>query len=89
MKKKILRIGLIALAVFVITLLLQFVNAFQNAEFFFYDSRMKKTADKFSASEDIILVLLDQASLDYALAHRNWTWPFPREAYAELVDFVF
>ncbi len=88
MKKKLLRIFLIAISVFAVTLFLQLLNVFQNAEFFFYDSRMNKTASKFPASEDIIVVLLDQASLDYANEHRAWSWPFPREAYAELVDFL-
>ncbi len=86
--KKIKRIFLISISVFAVTVFLQFINVFQNSEYFFYDSRMNKTANNFSASEDIILVLLDQDSLDYAAEHRNWSWPFPREAYAELVDFA-
>ncbi len=86
--KKITRILIILIAVFAITVLFHFFGLFTRAEFLFYDSRMRKTANKFSASDEIVLLLLDQNSLDYASEVRGWSWPWPREAYAEIVDFL-
>ena len=55
-----------------------------------YDLRVKLWADSsFSrASDDILVILLDQDSLDWAQKERGWGWPWPRQAYAEIVDFM-
>ena len=38
-------------------------------------------------NENIKVVLIDQASLDWgALPERGWSWPWPREVYAPLLD---
>ncbi|MDR0877561.1 MAG: adenylate/guanylate cyclase domain-containing protein [Treponema sp.] len=36
----------------------------------------------------MILVLLDQNSIDWANKERGWGWPWPRKAYAELVNYM-
>ena len=53
-----------------------------------YDLRINFFAGSSRRSEDIIVVLLDQESLDWAQRERGWGWPWPRAAYAELVDFM-
>ncbi|HNX36503.1 MAG TPA: adenylate/guanylate cyclase domain-containing protein [Kiritimatiellia bacterium] len=40
-----------------------------------------------SPSPDIKVVLLDQASLDWGTKEMGWSWPWPREVYAPLLDF--
>ena len=55
-----------------------------------YDFRINFNA-RISGSrfpEDIILVLLDQNSLDWAQQNRGWGWPWPRAAYAEFIDYM-
>lgn len=38
-------------------------------------------------SDRITLVLLDQESLDWARKERGWSWPWPREAYAQMTKY--
>lgn len=85
--KKIKRVFFISLPIFFLVLILNYFGIFRQAEYFFYDDRMNKTASFFSASDEIVLVLVDQKSLSYAAKERGWTWPWPREAYAEIVEF--
>lgn len=85
--KKIKKIFFISVPIFILVLILNLAGFFRQAEYFFYDDRMNKTAPFFSASDKIVLVLVDQKSLTYAAQELGWTWPWPREAYAEIVDF--
>lgn len=85
--KKIRRLFFISIPVFFIVLFFIYLGVFKQAEYFFYDDRMNRTASYFSPSDEIVLVLVDQKSLNYAASERGWTWPWPREAYAEIVDF--
>ncbi|UTC74790.1 adenylate/guanylate cyclase domain-containing protein [Treponema sp. OMZ 792] len=85
--KKIRRLFFISVPIFVILMLFTYLGIFSRAEHFFYDDRMNKTASYFSSSDEIVLVLVDQKSLNYAASERGWKWPWPREAYAEITDF--
>jgi class 3 adenylate cyclase/CHASE2 domain-containing sensor protein len=58
------------------------------AEFKVYDFRINLFAGTSQKSDDIILVLLDQDSIDWAQRERGWGWPWPRQAYAEFVDYM-
>ena len=58
------------------------------AEYKLYDRRITFFANSSRRSDDIILVLLDQDSLDWAQANRGWGWPWPRAAYAEFLDYM-
>jgi len=53
-----------------------------------YDFRINLFAASSRRSEDIIVVLLDQNSLDWAQSERGWGWPWPRAAYAEFIDYM-
>lgn len=85
--KKIRRLFFISIPVFFIVLFFIYLGVFKQAEYFFYDDRMNRTASYFSPSDEIVLVLVDQKSLNYAASERGWTWPWPREAYADIIDF--
>jgi adenylate cyclase len=39
------------------------------------------------ANEPIVLIALDQASLDWGQRENSFSWPWPRAAYAPVVDF--
>ena len=51
-----------------------------------WDLRAKAFANPDSAREDIVLVLVDQTSLDWT-AENNIPWPWPREFYGALLNF--
>lgn len=52
-----------------------------------YDLRARALAKPGAASDRIRLVLLDQKSLDWAEESFGLGWPWPRQAYAPLVEF--
>jgi adenylate cyclase len=53
-----------------------------------YDLRVRLLAPSTRPSDDIVVVLIDQASIDWAYQERGWSWPWPRKAYAELIDYM-
>ena len=56
-------------------------------EFTTWDWRVRLFARPSSATPAIKAVLLDQASLDWGKNQNGWSWPWPREAYAPIIDF--
>ncbi|MDR1443742.1 MAG: CHASE2 domain-containing protein [Treponema sp.] len=74
--------------VFAVSALLMFSGALNFPEYKTYDFRVRLLAEQTRPSDDIILVLLTQNSLDWAQRERGWGWPWPRKAYAELVDYM-
>jgi class 3 adenylate cyclase/CHASE2 domain-containing sensor protein len=74
--------------VFVTTGVLLLSGALNFPEYKTYDFRVRLLAGLSRPSDDIIVILLDQDSLDWAQKERGWGWPWPRKAYAELVDYM-
>ena len=52
------------------------------------DWRARLLARPSAATPQVKLVLLDQSSLDWASQNMGWAWPWPREAYAPLLDYM-
>ncbi len=52
-----------------------------------WDWRVRSLAEPGPATDDIVLVLLDQNSLDWAQKENGLSWPWPREIYGAIVDF--
>ncbi|MDR1239967.1 MAG: adenylate/guanylate cyclase domain-containing protein [Treponema sp.] len=80
--------ALIAALVFAAAAFLHFSGALNYPEYKTYDFRVNFLANYSRPSDDIIVVLLDQASIDWAAAERGWPWPWPRRAYGEIVDYM-
>jgi adenylate cyclase len=57
-------------------------------EYKVYDFRINLFAKSNRRSDDIIMVLLDQDSIEWAQARKGWGWPWPRKAYADFVDYM-
>jgi adenylate cyclase len=76
--------GIVFLAIF----LLHLAGAFTFLEYKTYDLRVNTLAGLSRPSDDIIVILLNQDSLDWANRERGWGWPWPRQAYAEIVDYM-
>jgi adenylate cyclase len=79
---------IIIVSMFLVLLLADFFGVFDFLELKTYDFRVRLFADSSRTSDDVIVVLLDQPSIDWAVQERGWTWPWPRKAYAELVDYM-
>jgi len=52
-----------------------------------WDWRVRSMAEPGPATADIVLILLDQNSLDWAQKENGLSWPWPREIYGAIVDF--
>ena len=61
---------------------------FNFIEYKLYDLRVNIFAPMSNPSDDIILILLDQESINWAQRERGWGWPWPRSAYGEIIDFI-
>ena len=57
-------------------------GVFNIIEYKLYDFRVNLFAGASRPSDDIIIILLDQVSIDWAQQDRGrrWGWPWPREA---------
>jgi len=95
MKKKIqIKKGFAALLisglVFVVIAGLHLLGVFHFLEYKSYDMRVRFwAASSYSIpSDEIVVILLDQDSIDWAQRERGWGWPWPRQAYAEIVDYL-
>ena len=93
MKKEILRnkwyrFWLISFLSFLIVIISFFCNVFDFTESKTYDNRILLTADTVPSSSDIYFIIIDQESLDWAKQEKGWSWPWPRESYAQMVEFL-
>jgi len=69
-------------------ILCHLTGVLDHIEFRIYDLRINLLAGSSRPSDDIIVVLLDQASIEWGQRERGWGWPWPRKAYADFVDFM-
>jgi adenylate cyclase len=79
---------IIILSLFLLVSLCFVSGLFTYPEYKLYDFRVNVFAESRWASDDIVVVLLDQESIDWARRERGWGWPWPRKAYAEFVDYM-
>jgi len=81
---------IITFLVFFVIVCLHLLGVFKYLEYKSYDLRIRFWADSsFSRpSDEIVVILLEQDSLDWAQKERGWGWPWPRQAYAEIVDYM-
>jgi adenylate cyclase len=68
--------------------LLNRLGVFEFLELKTYDFRVRLLAGTTRPSEEILVVILNQASIDWAMRERGWSWPWPRKAYAEFIDYM-
>jgi len=84
---KFMRGGLIGLASAAIALLIWSLGWFDVWEAKTWDWRASILARSGEATDDIVLILLDQNSLDWATRENGLTWPWPRELYGAIADY--
>jgi adenylate cyclase len=84
---KVLHGILIAVVGFSFTFLLSNLNWFKDFDADTWDWRVKALADPTKASDEIVVILLDQPSLDWMNSENEISWPWPREIYSLVTDF--
>jgi len=60
------------------------LNALENAT---WGPRVRLLAAPAPTSTNVILILLDQASLDWGKVTQRLSWPWPRQVYPAIIDF--
>ena len=71
-----------------LALLLWNHDAFKELEAKTYDLRVKLLSSPGPRTDDIRLIYLDQAGLDWAEETMGLGWPWPREMYTPILDFL-
>ena len=71
-----------------LSLALHFSGALDGLEYRLWDLRVRAFARPSVQTERIRLVMLDQGSLDWGARENGLGWPWPREVYAPIVDFL-
>lgn len=89
-KKQIIwiRSAVVAVCCCVISFLLYKTNLFISMENKTYDNRMKSTSKFIKPDDNIAFLVIDQDSIDWALEEKGWSWPWPREFAAQLVEYI-
>lgn len=87
-RKKALRGLAVGLAVFALTLLLGLLKVFPPLEWKSWDARLHLLAAPEQASKDIVLMAVDQDSLNVYEKEQGLGWPWPRQIYAGVLDFL-
>ncbi|MDY2839371.1 MAG: adenylate/guanylate cyclase domain-containing protein [Treponema sp.] len=72
---------------FLTTFLLDSLGTFSFFENKTYDQRMIYASKKVRASDEIYFIGVNQESIDWAYKNYGWSWPWPREAWAKMIDF--
>ncbi len=85
---KLLRGAAVGLAAFALTLLLWLAGAFRGLEAKSWDARLRVFADPSRANPDIVLLAVDQTSLDVYEDQQGLPWPWPRQIYSAVLDFL-
>lgn len=86
--KKIKSVFLVSFCAWLFVLLVNLTGIFDYLENKTYDYITRMTSGFTKPSEDIILVILDQGSIEWGTEKNGWGWPWPRSAYGELVEFL-
>jgi adenylate cyclase len=81
---------IIASLLFAVISCLHLLGVFNYLEYKSYDFRVRFWANSIYSrpSDDIVLIIIDQDSIDWAQSERGWGWPWPRQAYAEIVEYM-
>ena len=77
----------LALVAALVALAFQFSGSLQRLEAMSFDARERATRARSAAHPDIVLILIDEATLK-ALDPMVGRWPWPRAVFAEALDFI-
>ena len=88
MSKKLFRGLAVGTAVFLASVLLHSLNMLRPLEWKSWDLRLRLLSRPSQASGDIVLILIDQESLDVYEKSQGMPWPWPRQMYAVFADYL-
>ncbi len=87
MKNKWIRGLVIGAVVFAFVLILSLTHVFEDWEWKTWDLRLRLFTDPSRASENIVIFLIDQESLDVYEEQQGISWPWPREMHSYILQY--
>jgi adenylate cyclase len=88
MSKKLVRGLAVGGAVFLVAILFHSLGVFEPLEWKSWDLRLRLFSSASRADRDIVLILIDQESLDVYEKSQSLPWPWPRQMYAAFLDYL-
>lgn len=91
-RRKLIQALWLALGTTAVTVILWQAGILDRWENTTWDWRVRSVATRGATPQSrdtspIVLILLDQASLDWGQESNGWSWPWPREVYTAIIDF--
>ena len=91
-QRKLIHALWLALGTTAVTVILWQAGVLDRWENTTWDWRVRSVATRGATPQSldtspIVLILLDQASLDWGQESNGWSWPWPREVYTAIIDF--
>lgn len=86
--QKVRRGLLIGLAAFALAMAAHWAGALRTLEWKSWDLRLSLWSDPGRADKDIVILLIDQYSLDFFEKEQGLPWPWPRQLYSAVVDYL-
>ena len=80
--------ALVGLGAFALALVVYTLGIFRPLEWRSWDLRLRLFSDPTRASRDIVLFLINQYSLDIYEKEQGLTWPWPRQLYSAVIDYL-
>ncbi|MDH7512306.1 MAG: adenylate/guanylate cyclase domain-containing protein [Clostridiales bacterium] len=80
--------ALVGLGAFGLAFLIHHLGILQPLEWKSWDLRLRLFSEPGRASRDIFIFLIDQYSLDVYEKEQGLTWPWPRQLYSAVVDYL-
>ncbi len=88
MPKKLVQGILLGAAAAFLSLVLWYTGALDTFEGRTWDIRVRELAEPEQASDKVFVILLDQKSLDWGKEENGLSWPWPREVYTYILNFL-
>lgn len=87
MKNRVVRGLAVGFVVFILTLIFHSFHLFRTLEWKSWDLRLRLFSSPSRASQDIILIMIDQESLDVYEKEQGLSWPWPRQIYSAVIRY--
>lgn len=87
-QKKLVRGGLVGVGTFLLSWLLHLLGVFQPLEWKSWDLRSRLWAEPGRADPNVVIFLIDQYSLDVYEKEQGLAWPWPRQLYSAVIDYL-
>jgi adenylate cyclase len=87
-RKRLVRGLWVGLGALALALLLHVLGLVRPLEWKSWDARLRLLARPERADRDIVIFLIDQYSLDYFEKQQQLPWPWPRQIYSAVIDYL-